>query len=302
MKQSKIRFLNLVSLTAGLVVTGMVGGFKLILSSRAQTQTTTPLAAVTPSQAGTVLWSADMESSSNPGAALSQWYAPGPFDSSTVVNCLAPGCPAGGIVTSGGGVFNSGMVSVGPSFDVAHSGTYSAKLTINTPDAPESGTRLFRWLEPQRNPELYYSAWYYFPQQYTPNGNPAWWNVFQWKSKSPILGDNPFISVNVSNRPDGTMYFFLRNSNLDISYDQTVSNIPVRQWTRLEAFYRCAEDSTGEVAVWHDGVLLFDVSVPTRVQDGDCQWSVNNYSSSLIPNPSTIYIDDAAICLGGRCP
>src|SRR6266480_2796488 len=36
--------------------------------------------------------------------------------------------------------------------------------------------------------------------------------------------------------------------------------------------------------------------------DGDCQWSVNNYSKSLNPSTATIYMDDAAICSGGRCP
>src|SRR5206468_7289701 len=132
----------------------------------------------------------------------------------------------------------------GSSFDVAHSGTYSAKLTISTPHLPESGARLFRWLEPRNNAELYYSVWDYFPQQYTPNGNPAWWNVFEWKSNSPTLGNNSFFSVNVWNRADGTMYFVLVESTLNRTYDQTVSNIPVGQWTRLEAFYRCAPDST----------------------------------------------------------
>jgi hypothetical protein len=42
-------------------------------------------------------------------------------------------------------------------------------------------------------------------------------------------------------------------------------------------------------------------SVHTRYADGNCEWSVNNYSASLTPNPAIIYVDDAAICLGGRC-
>jgi len=29
---------------------------------------------------------------------------------------------------------------------------------------------------------------------------------------------------------------------------------------------------------------------------------VNNYSDGLNPTTATIYIDDAAICSGGRCP
>jgi hypothetical protein len=42
--------------------------------------------------------------------------------------------------------------------------------------------------------------------------------------------------------------------------------------------------------------------VQTRYPDGNCAWSVNNYSTSLKPSAATIYVDDAAICLSGRCP
>jgi hypothetical protein len=57
------------------------------------------------------------------------------------------------------------------------------------------------------------------------------------------------------------------------------------------------------VTFWQDGTQIFDVpNVQTRYADGPCAWSVNNYSSSLDPVGATIYIDDAAICSGGRCP
>jgi hypothetical protein len=99
------------------------------------------------------------------------------------------------------------------------------------------------------------------------------------------------------------MYFYLYNQNTKTSYDQALKVIPERRWTRVEAFYVCAGDNTGHVTFWQDGVQIFDISsVQTRYFDGDCQWSLNNYSSSLSPSTATIYVDDAAICLGGRCP
>src|SRR5262245_9983259 len=293
MEQSHISFrsLNLVSLTVGLVAAAMAfGGFRSVLKS----PDATTLVAQSAPPAGNVLWSADIESSWNPGGDLWIWYAPVPSAFGFLSNTLDT-------VGNGGGVFNSGTACVGPSFDIAHSGTYSAKLSIDTSYGQESGVRLFRWSEAQAIPELYYSVWYYFPQQYTPVGNPAWWNVFEWKSKSPGR-NNPFFSVNVWNRRDGTMYFVLRDSNMGTTYNQTMSNIPVAQWTRLEAFYHCAGDSSGRVTIWHDGVRLFDVPGPTRFGNGDCEWSVTNYSNGLSPNPATFYIDDAAICFGGRCP
>ena len=234
---------------------------------------------------GSVLWSADMETGD-----LSQWSRPD-----------IPGGP-----NAGGGVFDSGTAIA--SVDVvslAHSGIHSAKLFINTLSSPgiaTSGARLFRWLEPESHSELYYSAWYFFPQRYIPNGNPPWWNVFQWKSKRRDTSD-PFFALNVGTRADGSMFFYLYNQNSKTSYSQAIKNIPDGQWTRVEAFYKCAADKTGHVTFWQDGAQIFDVpDVQTRYPDGTCAWSVNNYSASLNPPTATIYIDDAAICSGGRCP
>lgn len=236
---------------------------------------------------GTVLWSADMATGD-----LSQWSLPDALDGPN----------------TGGGVFNSGIASAVVDRGTApHCGHPSAKLVIDThkgPDLPTSGTRLFRWLEPQRHPELYYSAWYFFPRRYTPDGNPAWWNVFQWKSKRKgAAGSDPFFALNVGNLPDGSMYFYLYDQNGKNSYGQRLRTIPDARWIHVEAFYKCTGDKSGRVTFWQDDTQLFDVEgVQTRYPDGDCAWSVNNYSSSLSPTPATIYIADAAICLGGRCP
>jgi hypothetical protein len=231
-------------------------------------------------QPSSVLWSADMETGD-----LSQWSFPD-----------APGGR-----NAGGGVFNSGIATAKVGV-VAHTGHHSAKLWIKTPKTPTSGARLFRWKEPHTYPQLYYSAWYYFPRRYIPDGRPSWWNVFSWKSRH-AAGNDPFFALNVGNRADGPMYFYLYNQNTKASYDQALKVIPERRWTRVEAFYACAGDNTGHVTFWQDGVQIFDIpSVQTRYFDGDCQWSLNNYSSSLSPSTATIYVDDAAICLGGRCP
>ncbi len=273
-----------------LTILGIAVGFQLLVSeSLPQINSVVKRCSVlaTPRSvfaAPTVPWSADMETG---GDGLSQWYLP---------SCCADG-------SNGGGVINSGIAAAGPSFDFAHGGTYSARLDIKTPSTPTSGARLFRWNEPQSNSQLYYSVWYYFPQRFTPNGTPAWWNVFQWKSKSLTFGNNPFFILNVGNRVGGAMYFYLYDQYHQISYDQTVKDIPEGQWTRVEAFYACAPDISGHVTFWQDGVQIFDVAnVQTRYLDGDCQWSVNNYTNSVNPTPATIYVDDAAICSGGRCP
>lgn len=194
-----------------------------------------------------------------------------------------------------GGEFNSGTADAVATRDHAHSGLWGARLTISTPSSSQSGTRLFRWCEPQQHPALYYRAWFYFPQQYTA---PNWWNVFQWKSKISATKNDPFFILNVGNREDGTMYFYLYDWQQRVSHSQTTAQITVGRWTQIEAFYQCAADATGKVMIWQDGQLLFDVSrVKTRYANGDCEWSVNNYSDALSPANATIYVDEAAISL-----
>lgn len=218
-------------------------------------------------QSGPVLWAADMETGD-----LSQWDA-----------------------NNGGGEYNSGKASSSASGDVARSGSWSAKMTITTPSSPTSGVRLFRWGESRSNPALYYSAWFYFPRRYDA---PEWWNIWQWKTSTSSAND-PYFLLDVGNRPDGSMYIYLYDWVKRVAYQQTAKNIPEGQWTHIEGYYRCASDNTGQVTIWQDGVQLLDVAnVQTRYSGGDCQWSIDNYSSSLDPSPAIIYADDAAIGTG----
>jgi hypothetical protein len=236
------------------------------------------------SRHGNVLWSAGMETGN-----LSQWAAPG-----------LPRSPE-----AGGGVFNSGTASATSSSEVAHRGAYSAKLTINT--AVESGARLFRWKEPQQNAELYYSVWYYIPRVYAPA---LYWNIFQWKSKHFVDGRaqaDPFFALNIGNQcgASGPMCFYLYDGHARASYAQASlpAHIPAARWIHVEAYCKCAGDNSGRVTFWQDGAQILDVrNVQTRYADGGCQWSVNNYSNRLEPSTAVIYVDDAAICLGDRCP
>lgn len=213
---------------------------------------------------GAILWSADHATGD-----MSQWYQEG----------------CGGEYNSGGG--QSGITS-----EVARSGRYAARLHIENVDG-DQGVRLFRWCEPRSSEELYYSVWLYFPQHYEMTA--GWWNVFQFKSKAGSRND-PFFLLDVLNRPDGEMYLRLFDWQTRQVYRQSRMDIPVGEWFHLEVFYKSRGDETGQVTVWQDGVQLYDVTnVQTRYPDGDTQWSVNNYTSAIAPDPSVIYVDDAVI-------
>jgi polysaccharide lyase-like protein len=224
---------------------------------------------------GNVLWSAGFETGDT-----SEWYAP---------STRARG-------SYGGGEYNSGLGNSEVSQEFVHSGSWALKMTIDT--SIESGTRMFRWQEPQSESRLRYSAWHYFPKQYRVG---QYWNIIQWKSKTGRGRNDPFFILNVGNRPDGSMYFYVYDWQRRRSYSQEHLNLPVGKWFRLEAYYQCTGDDTGQVTFWQDGQLLIDISnVQTRYPNGDCQWSINNYSDGLSPAVATTYIDDASISTDDR--
>jgi len=215
-----------------------------------------------PPPEGALLWSADHETGD-----LSQWTQ-GQF---------------------GEAVFNTGTGNVAITGDVAHSGNYALSLSISGARGETEAARLLRWHD---NPvEGYYSVWFDFPRVYRPA---EWWNVFQFKS----LGteSDPMWVLNVGNRPDGSMYFYLWDALTNTSYAPLRrEDISPKKWTEVTAYYRRATDRTGRITIWQDGVLLFDVDqVQTAIAD-NVHWGVGNYTDNISPSDATIYVDDAEI-------
>jgi hypothetical protein len=206
------------------------------------------------------------------------------------------------------GLWNSGSGSAAVTTRHAHSGKYSAALTISTP----GGARLAKDALNRNNdvlPNAYYSVWYYFPQRVNA---PYWWNVFQWKRKwcrSGYCSSDPIYTVNIGNRSDGSMYYFLYNHvGSNGTYNTSgvgrkasaPINIPLNTWVHLECYYKWSTSNDGRVSCWQNGQPLWNVTgVRTEYNYGRVsnprQWTVNNYSDNTSPTWQTIYVDDAAI-------
>jgi len=231
---------------------------------------------------------------------LADWYAP------------ASEPPSG---YYGGGEVNSGIADTVATGEQAHTGSQSAALTITTP--PEAGTRLFRWQEPQQNREAYYSAWFFVPQSYEVL---SWWNMFQFKSVKSVdaasTTTDPFWYIVLQDTPLGglrpEMHWWAElpvegphqgEFGFKIYQPLTPVTIPIEQWFKLECFLRQSNAFDGRLACWLDSTKIFDF---TNVKTGyerctynawcvDNHWSVNNYSSGLLPGVATIFVDDASI-------
>jgi hypothetical protein len=204
---------------------------------------------------------------------------------------------------------SGGFIQQGPtaSYEVvsshAHTGSYGVGLTINTDDSSPTGAHaayLFRW-EDLPDDAYYYSAWYYLPQGVQPGD---WWNVFQWKSTRDNQASNDpmfVLDVHPSTAVGLELVGFWRanDTTLRIRYDQPDGQelaVPTEQWFHLEGYYRRAQDDTGQIIIWQDGVEVFHVDgIQTVQNDNTVHWSINNYAADIAPKPLTIFVDDAII-------
>jgi cell division septation protein DedD len=194
-----------------------------------------------------------------------------------------------------GGIYNTNTGKATISTDVAHSGTHALKMNINSPNnGSPQGARVFRWQESRTKQPLYYSVWYYIPQQYKPQN---WWDVLEFKSRNATRND-AFWQLNIGNRTDGSMNFYLYNWVNSKSFTQNIANIPVGKWFNVEIYYQQAADNTGKITVWQDGVQIFDqTGVTTMFADAieSANFAVTNYTDNITPANTTIYVDDIKI-------
>lgn len=215
-----------------------------------------------PPPAGRLLWSADTETGD-----VSQWARD----------------------QVGESVFNSGTGSVVASTDVAHSGRYSLKMSIAGADGETQAARILRWHDTPA--EGYYSVWFDFPQVYRPA---QWWNVLQFKS---VGSENvPVWILNVGNRDDGLMYFYLWDALTRTSYSPLRRlNIPTQRWMQVKVYLRRSTGQSGRITVWQDGVLLFDVDQVQTAVGNNTHFGIGNYTDQITPPNAVIYADDAEI-------
>ena len=240
-----------------------------------------------------VLWSADMEDGS-----LRAWYAP---------ETSAVGDFGGGEFTSGGGETSA-------SDEQAHSGTWSAKLTLAT---ELGGARLFRWREFRAERDLTQRVWMFIPEAYRLTGDASdgrFWNITQLKSRTENLDRNdPIWFVNLTNE-DGELVHHLvwwprtlegphRDQSGFRRYTNEEARVPVGKWFELTTRVRQSNEFDGIVEVSVNGEKIFSVDdVRTAYRSctyddwcTDQHWSVNNYSDGLSPAPAEIFVDDAVI-------
>lgn len=194
----------------------------------------------------------------------------------------------------GEAVFNTGTGRVEVTDTVARQGSYGLKLSITDASDAVQAARIFRWANQRQ--EAYYSAWICIPRTHTPA---AWWNVFQFKSQASDGDSDSAWQVNVFTDERGQMSLYWWDTITQSGYTDRLAPLTVRpgRWTHIEVFFQASAQPNGRVALWQDGVLLYDLAgVQTLVNEDDAvHWGLANYTDAITPGDPTIYVDDAAI-------
>ncbi len=170
------------------------------------------------------------------------------------------------------------------------SGHSAAAFTVDGEDGGAQQSRCVR--QGVLPAEAYYGAWYYIP---VAANNAALWNLFH------IQGDDPanskgIVDVSLASAPNGALnlvlFLFLHGPAKNASVV-----VPIGSWFHIELYLKRANDSTGAVILYQDGVRVLDITAmstdPAATSSG--QWYVGNLADGLTPPESTIYVDDVTI-------
>jgi len=196
--------------------------------------------------------------------------------------------------------------------DVVHRGRYAAKLTISPkPSAvPALISAQYLYRQTPSPTEAYYSAWFYFPSNFTIPVGMNYISLFHFVVSASGDGKNPsplwdlnFITVSGALVPQ--IYNFNLVQNTRQNNGLAAWTAPRDTWFHVEVLFAKASTPTGRIAVWLDDSLVIDLNKVVTVPNDWLQWNAGAASDDIEPAPASIYMDDAAIStsrLGSQPP
>ncbi len=168
-----------------------------------------------------------------------------------------------------------------------HGGRNAAAFTVTNAD-PGRQARCFR--EGTLPREARYGAWFFIPVLADNTGS---WNLmhFRGDGNPPGLWD-----VSMRSADDGALHLFLFDHlRALVRAPDPAPEVPIGSWFHLEFRLRRAKDATGEVALYQDGALIYELlGIQTENTDFG-QWYVGSFTFELPLPESTLYVDDVTI-------
>lgn len=172
-----------------------------------------------------------------------------------------------------------------------HSGSFAAAFTVNGSGEEPGQMRCIR--RGKMPSEAYYGAWYYIPALAK---NSGLWNLFHFRGDSDVERGHLW-DISLANKDNGDLRLNVFTYLLGPLPDQSnLPPIPIGAWFHIEMYWKRATDATGEIIVYQDGAIVFQLTdVITDNSTGSIQWYVGNLADNLFPSESTVYVDDVTI-------
>jgi hypothetical protein len=173
------------------------------------------------------------------------------------------------------------------------SGQHSARATVTTSSVDQPSSALLA--RKSLPTEAFYSAWFYIPSAVVPT---EYWLIFKFRSRSNATVSTTDVDLwDLDLMSDGTSGMRARLYHHGDGDMQALAStsVPISRWFQVEAFFRAASNDTGQLTVWLDGVLLFNVTGRATVPSSYVEWAIGGATGALSPSSATIFTDDAAI-------
>ncbi|MDN3688893.1 heparin lyase I family protein [Cyclobacterium jeungdonense] len=222
-------------------------------------------------------------------------------------------------LNDGGGEFNSGTGNSAVSSEVAHTGKYSLKMSINTSNGEGHGTRNFRWNELGEHDDLIFTQYFFFPNRIDLDGENDWFNLIQTKGvkfapggagTGPDQINDPHFVLGLKVRggagSGGANFLSLSDlqkfwgSQPDESWEAPSGiNLPVKKWVKIQMRIIQDRGNRGRILVWQDDQLIIDTRLRNtlRPEVDTNMYSINVYADKTYPTTANIYVDDVSIHL-----
>jgi hypothetical protein len=143
---------------------------------------------------------------------------------------------------------------------------------------------------------MFFGAWYYIPEALTYVKSA--WNLWHFQSGDDANSLHDLWDVSLGKgAQDGTWELFVldRPSGFVNYYGANHTPVPIGSWFHIELFLKRASDSTGEIALYQDGVKLFDQVNLKSDASKFTQWYVGDWADMPKPQNSSLFVDDITI-------
>ena len=199
---------------------------------------------------------------------------------------------SGSDADAGGYYADVGVESPQYDADFAHSGSGSARVTIDTAGG-DTISRLYRRVDQN---DAYYSAWFRLGEDHTPG---RWWSVFLFRAVKDRTKSVDLWSVNLVRRDDDklTLSVFDHETNESIPMDAEPV-VEIGTWFQLTAHLVLNDGEPSQVEFWLDGEPVLQLAAAAEPPVGEpVYWVIGNGGATMSPATSTVHIDDALVSL-----